>query len=263
MAQKKPAKKVLLIALFALMLFVAVAFLLASMRPAEYSPYQLEQADQARVAQIFGNNAVALLSEFEKIEAISHSITEDQLNQYLASLDEIAFLRLGSRTVAQKSSQVVQAMEKAGIRGPMVKFRDGGTITIMVQSDDTRKIISIDLALTVNDERQLLVKLTGARIGRLPIPVSVLGGTIKALKSALGKPKTSTTRKRFRIDASEVMAMLIRAIDAEPVDTVVKINRKHPKALGRLEIRDSTLNLHFVPVKVKPAPVGPPVPATL
>jgi hypothetical protein len=267
--KKKTLKKVLLIALFALLLFVAVAFLLASMRPAEYSPYQLENADQKRVAEIFGGNLLRLLSEFEKIEAISHSITEDQLNQYLASLDEIAFLRHGSRDVAKKSSQVVQAMEKAGVRGPMVKFRDGGTITIMVQSDDTRKIVSLDLALSVNDERQLLVKLTGARIGLMPIPVSLLGGTIKALKSALGKPNASTTLKQ-KMDVSNVMAMLICAIGAEPMDTVVKIDRKKPKALGRLEIRDSTLNLHFVPVKVKPEAVkiapeaaGPPAPEKL
>ncbi len=273
MKKKKTIRTILLITLFALMLLVAVGFLLASTRPAEYSPYQLEHADQKRVAKIFFSNAADLLSEFGKLEPITHSITEDQLNQYLASLDEIAFLRLGSNTVAKKSSQVVQAMEKAGVRGPMVKFRDGGTITIMVQSDGTRKIVSIDLALTVNDDRQLLVKLTGARVGRMPIPVSLLGGTIKTLKNALDKPKPASdaSSKRIRIDASDVMAMLIRAIDAEPMDTVVRIKRKNPKALGRLEIRDSTLHLYFVPVKVAPvavkkvpAPVvGPLEPATL
>ncbi|MBT7170511.1 MAG: hypothetical protein HN909_01945, partial [Phycisphaerales bacterium] len=54
-----------------------------------------------------------------------------------------------------------------------------------------------------------------------------------------------------KIDASEVVSTLIRAIDDEPLDTTITLSRKKPKALDRLEMRDGTLTLYFVPVKAE------------
>ncbi|MBT3279361.1 MAG: hypothetical protein HN370_08310 [Phycisphaerales bacterium] len=249
---KKKKSKVKLISLVVLLILLGslgVAFLLASMPPEEYNPFLLDDAGQELAANRCATQVLALASEFEKVEPIQHVITEKDMNQYLASLVQIAIFAQGEKGMATESPRVAQAMEKAGIRGPMVKFRDDGTITFMAQSDSTRKIISLDLHLRVNDKRELFVTLTGARIGRLPLPVGLLTGAVKALQGTLGKPAERAAGDK--IDASEVVSTLIRAIDDEPLDTTITLSRKKPKALDRLEMRDGTLTLYFVPVKAE------------
>ena len=70
---------------------LGVAFLLASMPPEEYAPFLLDNDGQTRTANRFGNQTLGLLSEFEKVEPIQHTITEkDMIPMMIRAVKRVA-----------------------------------------------------------------------------------------------------------------------------------------------------------------------------
>ena len=183
---------------------------------------------------------------FENIFAFTHVISQDELNYYLASLEEIAFLKPGKEGEKKKSGEVYEAMDKAGLADPVITM-DDGVITIMVRTKDSNKVLSIDLSMQITDEERLAINLEGVRIGRMPLPTTVLDKGLAELKKAVknrGEGNEASTK-----DLDALLGTILGAINEEPITTEIRIfGRKRIRKIVELNIDDGKLTMHIVPV---------------
>ncbi|MBN1942351.1 MAG: hypothetical protein JW849_03555 [Phycisphaerae bacterium] len=231
--------------LFALMLATAIVFLIASAPPAEYRPYQLTQKERREAAHHFVDHQGAVF--FNKIHEnlpFTHVITESDLNMYLASLDEIAFLKPVRRGREDEGGRVLRAMDKAGLSDPAVKLGDG-VMTFMVQTRKARKVVSFDLAFEFDDNDRMRIALREVRVGRMPVPQAVLSESIEALKRGVRRPPSE--KDIGPEDFDEMLAGLVLAMGDEPVSTNIRFGRKRIRKLRDVEVKDGKLKIHIVP----------------
>jgi hypothetical protein len=235
-----------LIALFAVMFLTAVAFLLASSRPDEWQPYQLRNADQRLVANRFATRTInELVNGLRDVRPFAFTIHEEEMNEYLASLDEIAFLAYSREEVGRKSSELVAAMDKIGIADPVVDMRPGA-LSILVRTKNGNKIISMDLRFSFADGERMFVTLEGVRLGRLPVPRMLVSGSLEQLRNVMGRGKGSVDESSVQ-DLDLIIGSLIRGIGGEPLPTRLPVVKSRPKRIRDIEIADGKLTIHFVP----------------
>ncbi|MBS3821617.1 MAG: hypothetical protein GVY16_03025 [Planctomycetes bacterium] len=235
-----------LIILFVLMFLTAVAFLLASSRPDEWEPYQLRNEDQRGVANRFGTRIMReLVNGLGDIKPFSFTIHEEEMNEYLASLDEIAFLAYSKDEVARKSSELVAAMDKVGIADPVVDMQPD-TLTLMVRTKKGNKIVSLDLVFEFTDDAWLYVKLDGVRVGLLPLPRGFVSGSLEEVQGAIGGVGGERNEPSLQ-DLDLIVGRLISGIGGKPLPTRLPIVESRPKRIRDIEIDEQTLTIHFVP----------------
>lgn len=245
----KRSKRKLLIqlgiaALFLVMAATASVFLLASTVPEDYRPYQLNPDERKMVAESFYTEEFfPFMNEFGEPEPFVHEIREDRLNQYLAALDEIAYIKPDRAGEVRKTGGVYEAMDQAGLADPVVKMRDG-VLTVMVRTRRSNKIFAADLTFTVLPDTRLHVRLQGVRLGRLPVPQGFVDQGVAMLKSEFAK-RAAAMREERGLNA--LLAVIIGAINEDPIDTTLKI-RRQTKRTHRVELSDGLLKLHIVPV---------------
>ncbi len=235
--------------LFALMLATAIIFLIASAPPSDYRPFQLTQKERKQAAQHFVNTqGVVFMNKVHENQAFTHVITESDLNMYLASLDEIAFLKPVKPGKEDDGGRVLSAMDKAGVSDPAVKIGDG-VFTFMVQTRQARKIVSFDLAFEFDDNDRMRVVLKQVRIGRMPIPQFILSGSIEAIKQAV---KRNTPQGDIAPEDFDAMLTgLVLAMGDEPVSTNIRFSRKRIRKIKNIEVKDGQLLVHVIPVSVE------------
>ena len=247
MALNKNAVRIIIGAVFLLMLVMAVLFLVASTVPSAYGPYQLTQQQRKDAAQDFINkHGAPLLEEIRRPEPFEHVITDEQLNWYLASLEEIAFLKPGKRGQVRKTSGVYEAMDKAGFDGPAVRL-DDGLMTLMLRSKSANKVISVDVGFELTDDRQVIISIKGIRIGRLAVPQGFVSGSLDALKQAVG-PQQEFNEDSLR-DLDGIIAGVIAKINDKPLPAEFKLGSKRVREIRDLKIDDGKLTIKIVPVQ--------------
>ena len=240
--------------LLALAAGVAALYLLASWRPPAYSPPQLDQADKERVTKRFFAH-VASLSHFgDSNEPHWWQLTEERANEYLASMDEIAFQQPNPRGKPRHRGDVQGMMDRAGLAEPVVRFTSG-RVTVMVRSSEYGKIVSADLSFTFVEEGKLLVNLEAARIGLLPVPRFAirdrLGQFKDQLERRLGKlqqqaddARTGGLAMSGLVDLADIFATIIAAVDSDPLPAIIK--PMHVE-IREIVIEDGILKLLVVP----------------
>ena len=244
-----------------LMVATAVLLLLASCRPDTYQPYLLTQAEREDVAKNFITKCLALGSQLGNKDPFTHTIKQDDLNLYLASLDELAFLRLQGDDVAKQSSEVVDAMDKAGLAYPAVNM-DNDILTIMFRTEGINKVISVDLKFEVTDDSHLKVTMEQVRVGKMPVPAFLVSGALDSMKERLAEREADRKQEEADDDLDDddsdikagefdlLLPKILSAINEEPFPTEVKF-RNARKKVTRVEIDDGELRIHFFPVKRK------------
>lgn len=248
-----------------LMVAAAVVLLFASRRPEAYRPYALTQAQRREVAQGFITKCLALGSQLGNKDPFTHTVKQDDLNRYLASLDELAFLRLQGDDVAEKSSEVVDAMDKAGLAYPAVNM-DDDILTIMFRTEKINKVISVDLLLSITDDSRLKVEMGQVRVGKMPVPAILVSNALDSMKQSLAELEAKRKKKKtdggFEEDEDDdddrsdiragdfdlLLPKILSAIDEEPFSTEVKF-RNARKKVTRVEIDDGELKIYFFPVE--------------
>jgi len=245
MTRKKTVGWTALVFLFVLMFIIAVIFLIASSPPSGYRPYQLTQKERKEAAKHFiDHHGFVFLNKIMENQPFTHTLTESDLNMYLASLDEIAFLKPAKRGEQSDSGEVFRAMDKAGLADPAVKLSDG-VVTLMVQTKKARKVISFDLAFEFDDDR-MRVSLKQVRIGRMPVPEFILRGSIDALKKGVkNRPQMEEIRPE---DFDAMLAGLIAAMGEDAVPTTLRFSRKRLRKIRDVDVVDGQLNIYIVPV---------------
>ena len=200
-----------------LVLVAGVLYFQASRDPANYDPPVLTQEQRNLHATQFVEEMTPILNKGEHTpptDSITRTFTEERLNAYLTSLDEIAFYRVGSRR-----GEVREAMTKAGLDGLAITINDGG-VTLMVRAVEFDKVLSADLSLAMTEAESIEVKLTGARVGRLAIPTGLVRSGLTALKDALPQ-RAESGRSRIAglkvNELEEALTAILAAVDGEPI----------------------------------------------
>jgi len=241
-----------LIALVAVVAIVAVGlYRLAGKAPADYRPAELTpDAKQlavrrfARRIQDFGNDA-------QRNDRYVWSLTQDEINAYLAGLDEIV-----ASMPRGQAGQVNSAMDRIGLVEPAVSLHDG-VLSLMIRSSRHERIISTDLEFVFTRDGLMRVALRGARVGRLPIPRSMVRKRLSGLKAALlrattGEPGAQPVRGAIGLcaqDLAALAAVILSAMDTQPIAAEITwpVNSKHVR-VEQIDIADGKLTLHVQPI---------------
>ena len=132
---------------------------------------------------------------------------------------------------------------------------DGGHVRLVARSLQYQKIVSMDLSLVIGPEGRLRVSLAGARIGRLPMPVSLVRSLVEGLRGKfVQRPDGVTTAPAIgELDSAQaalVLQRVISAIDGEPIATEMtwRIQTRKRVRVTRIDIDAGRLTLHMVPV---------------
>lgn len=244
--------RVLLVLVLLVVLAGLVLYVLASRPPASYQPAQLTQKEKEQSARQFVSHISDFNNKAQRNEAFEWQITQEQLNDYLASADEIAANRLGGRR-----GEVRQAMESVGLADPAVAMSDG-VLTLLVRSSAYDKVVSADLAFRFTPDGKLGIRLTQTRIGQLPVPDRFLRQQLQRLKEQIRldqqKHGESTAAATSPADSSEdvgrLLAAVIAAIDEEPITPELVGGLNHKKVrIEDLRITTGKLTVRAVPIE--------------
>jgi len=229
---------------------VLAAYIQASRVPRHYAPATLSARQRDQAAKDFLNRKI--LDEFGNAaqfnEPFEWVITEDELNRYLASMDEIA-----ASAPSVQPGELTRQMIRAGLTEPSVALRDG-KVTVMARSSEYQKIISADLGFRLTPAGLLEVSLLEVRAGRLPLPDSAVRDRIGEVKAALTAGNSASDRSDLGgISSREVgqaLRSILAAIDARPLtpELTWSLNDKRVR-IAAIEIADGSLRLRFVPVR--------------
>lgn len=234
-------------------------YLLSSWVPAEYGPARLGRQQREQAASRFYNRVFKFMSDGEDVKPFTWSVSQDWLNRYLSSMDEIAFRKGGKR------GQVDRMMTKAHLAEPMIVLADGA-VALLARSTQHDKVVSVRLVFEFTPGGKLRVRLADARMGRVPIPTSLLRERIGKLKRTVVKRllATGAGQEASSAGVAKVLGRLIAAIDGQAIDTELnwRLHSRKRVRICRIDIADGVLTLHVVPVgrgsgQVETRPAGP------
>ncbi len=245
MNKKKIAWRAGLALLLFLMLVTAVVFLMASSVPSEYRPLQMTKQQREDAAAHLVKRGTEILNKYQEPGSFTHKITEGELNSYLASLEEIAYLRLPRKgEQAPKIGGVYEAMDKAGVADPLVRMSDG-ILTIMVRTERLRKVISLDISFDFPDADRVKIAIEAVRIGRMPVPEALVRGGLGILKESLPEPPPKGSQYTIR-DFDLLLTTVVRGIDGRPLPARLPLHDE-VKKIHRIDVTEGELNIQFAP----------------
>jgi len=252
--------KVVKIALWVLLGLVVVAalaagvlYLMASLKPKNYRPAQLSQAEKVGAAKRFADRVLAEWhNKSPGTVPFTWKITQKELNEYLASMDEIPALKPHS-----KRGDVHEKMAKAGLAGPAAAMgRD--KITFMIRSTEYNKVISADISLEFTSDGRLQIRLVAARVGRLTVPTSFVRDRLKqALVRGEGNRKAKRAGQAVRPldedqatieDIGRMLDTLISRIDEDPIVPEMVIEKKHRVRIDAIDLEPGLVRIHATPL---------------
>lgn len=253
----KPLRKVVkwsaILLLTAVLAAAGVLYLLACSVPVNYRPAPLSAQQRRQTAPQFVNHLLLFGKDAENVVPYTWSATEEQLNWYLASMDEVAALPPG-----REPGQVDKMMKDAGIADPAVALGDG-VLTVMVRSTEYGKVLAADVSFVFQPEHNVSVRLGAVRVGRLPVPKAHLRGVLQQIKDKLTAAMSRPMRNgkagggSFETVAADrvpkLLARVVAAIDAEPIsaELVWPIGDRRVRIDG-IDIADHRLTLRATPI---------------
>ncbi len=251
-------KKLTAIITLATVAFIAAGvFVLTSWVPGAYQPARLSDQMRTAVANShFPSHLLDFGNATQLNEPFTWTLTDGQLNAYLGSADEIVdFLSPGPHMAGRVDAVLAEA-EITGVAGAL----DDGVLTLMARRVGRNQIISVDVSFDYTADGRLKVSLEQLRIGLLPIPRKLISAQIRQFANSLGQGSAevgSTDGKRAGSiagvsadDLARLTGQLVKALDGEPVDPVIKwpVGKKTVR-INQTDIDDGKLILHVQPVK--------------
>lgn len=225
----------------------------ASCIPPTYRPVQLSAQQRKRVVKEFWARVQEFGNASQGSEPFAWTITQDQFNEYLASMDEIA-----SVTPSGKPGAIYRAMETAQVAEPVVVLQED-LLTFMVRSKARNKVFSADLSFSFTSDEQLRVRLVEVRAGRLSLPNSWVRSRLEEAKRLVRTDRKTARHSVGKLgemrlvglspeDIASAVAAVISAINEEPISAELTwpVNKKDIR-IERIDIGDGLLRLQVVP----------------
>jgi len=247
-----PRRKTLIRALVVIAAVVVVAMVVlyyrASRMPDNYRPLRLAAGEKEQASKTFVQDVVVdFRNKTQQIAPFTWSISQGDINRYLASIDEIV-----SVLTARERGQVDAAMRRMGLADPVAVLEEG-TFTLMIRSRRFGNVLSAKLAADLTDGKRLRIRLVGTRVGKLPVPKGLVLRMLRRLFQELGVCLRARGGSNgvLQEDVGGVLAALVGAIDDEPIN---------PEEIWRIKgigIRIEELAIAQGRLDLKIRPVGP------
>jgi hypothetical protein len=212
----------------------------ASRVPEAYRYRPLSRAERKQSATDFYNQLARFNRHAQDTQPFRFSISEDRINRYLASMEEIAAIRPGHR-----SGSVVEALHEAGVADPAVALEDG-RLRLMLRLREYHKIISLTLGIEFTADRKLRVKLIETAVGTLAVPDDLVRQRLTALRESLAKRATDEPTDEPSDPTGQVVDVLravLQAIDREPITPVGTWDQRRIR-VHNVTIAPGKLTLH-------------------
>lgn len=208
-------KWLLLISVLVVVITAAVFYWMISQVPEGYHPAQLSHAERLQVANtILPSDITDFHNMVQAGRLDKYVIREGRINSYLASLDEIA-----TELHHARPGSVREQMEKIGLAGPAVDLRDGSMV-FMIRSTRHEKILSIEVALEVVEDR-IRTEVRAVRVGSLPVPQALVRSQLRqaarAMKQMAGDRARDPDRGTWDAPATVLPAVLSSALEDQPL----------------------------------------------
>lgn len=243
---RKAAKWVVLFVVLALAGTATLLYVLAGLVPSEYQPARLTQAQKQDAAYEFVNDKLIreLNNPAQEGRPFDWRVSEEQINRYIASMDEIAWLGLDT-----KPGDTIARLEEAGLADPAVALGEG-KLTLMVRDIRRDKILSVTLAAENSDGR-LRLRLAGARVGRVAVPRSMVAEQMERLRDDLAQAYPDDNGDESAVERFGRLLAGLLAGDGdgqiEPVFTA-GLNKRRVRVTD-VTITDKALTLRLSPVR--------------
>jgi len=248
------AFKIALFVLIGLVVSGAVAagvlYLVASAVPGAYRPPKLSPEERAWAAKRFASQVFwQFHNESQKPFPFTMTFDQKDINDYLASMDEIINELPGPNT-----GKARKAMDKAGISGPMVVLKKD-LVTLMAYSTEYDKVVSVDLAFALTEDKRLRVRVAGARVGLLAMPGFLVRRVLNSIKEKLPKGEPASAERADGKNGESVshreVGRLLQAVAAamneDPISTVHGLSRRRQVRVRQIEIADGRVTIHYDP----------------
>jgi hypothetical protein len=229
--------------------------------PAGYEPAHLNRRQRLQVANtVFPRD----VSKFHNIVQAGHmdtyALSQERINEYLASLDEIA-TELGHA----RPGLVHEKLQRMGLSEPAMDLRPGAMV-FMVRSTKYEKVVSMEIGLVV-EGRDIRASVDAVRVGSMPVPRSMVRDQLARVGGALGRlmarddASDSAAGDVWDAPASVLPAVLEAAIDGKPLPAAfeVRIMRGLRSSstsrwvrIRKIEIDDDDLRLWLEPLDAPP-----------
>lgn len=254
-----------LVALPAVLMYIA-----ATRTPEDYNPLLTRMTREQRkvVAHAF---FIHTINEFgnkaQKVEPFTWSITSEELNQYLASMDAIAWLVLPNSPGGAASQPDVSfesyaqrfkaQMDGLGLEGWCGEITDDG-LKLMVKSAKYNKILSATLEFQVGADKEMSVRITNARLGVLMIPKSIIRNSLIKLRESMARRGRHAQDDQGELSPkkpSKDIVLLLEnlldmAIDERPREPVLSMSGKiKPTLIESVDISDGTMTIRARPIR--------------
>ncbi len=243
--------RILLLAAVGVAAAAATLYVIASHVPSDYQPAQLPPQTRESSAKKFAAKAVEQYWEKAQLpQPFAVRFTQDELNAYLASLDEIA-----AQTPQGRRGSVRQLMESRGLADPAVAFKDG-EVVLMIRLKDLDKVLSVGLTFEFLPDGRLRVGHGRLRLGSLPIPDSFVRQQLENFRRSL-TPRSGPAATRLAsgdvemvMDLPAMLSRVLAAMDGEPMKTDLpsRINGRVIRIIG-IDVGTESLTLRVQPIE--------------
>jgi len=243
-------RKGLVIVLAVSVACVVTGYVLVSWVPGDYRPARLGREQREEATSRFYNRVFRFISDGEDIQPFTWTVGEQQLNGWLASMDEIAYRRGGKR------GHVHTLLAKARLAEPAVALGDG-EMKLMVRSTEHDKVLSATLRFELTAGGQLRVRLAGTRVGRLPLPRFLVRERVRKLQRTVVQRLLSSAESQdaresdpSKAGVARVLARVVAAIDGQAIDTELtwRLHSRKRVRIAKIDIDGRAATLHVVPV---------------
>ncbi len=253
----KPLKilKVSLLALAgAVVLFVCVGSALlwmASSQPVQYAPVQLTPAQQDESMHEFVYRIQEFGNQTGVGQPFSWSLTQEQINSYIASMDAIDALAHGATHPSEQ-------LKRLGFSSPTVVLHEG-YLTLMVYLDRQDKVASADVAIEYDRDGNVRAAVRALRIGLVQVPESVWMQKWQHVQQEVAQRLASTDGADAGgagpiggISAGAMGKMLSRVLDmlqgkyVRP-EVVWPVGRQHV-LIDQVKLEEGKLTIHTAPL---------------
>ncbi len=249
MRVRRVAKILLLLILLAAGAVALAVYLLAGAVPESYQPSDLTPAQREQAVTELANEYSRFNEQAVTGQTYTWTLSQDQVNRYLASMDEANAMRVG-----HEAGEVKRKLARAGIADPAVVF-DNQAVTLMCRLREYDKIVAADLAFEFTPDGKLRLKLAGARIGRLPLPRDVVADKLARLKAVLADasngshPGQGAPAGQATGEFAEALRAVVMAIEGDPIDPEALLQAsKRRVRFTDVTVDDGLLTLTVQPV---------------